>query len=921
MTVSSQRSVFDAQNRTDRFNLLSILPLTTDPVIDGMRVPIDFRIDIEVSGWLAYYHYTNRSSNTNNVLPHIQERLAQCNVDFYYSMRDSSFSPINAAREFLDAYGTSSNNDVSSNDNKTMYPDGSLLDDLQEILDQSTKEQREAITRPNAVIGASASVTSSAIGYIASSLLIPQISSSSTAKYLNNKDIYPTFSRTVPTNQGDAKAMALFLEHLQITHVGILFINDAYGNDFHSDLVRELYDVNIIVFSYPYDNMSAEQSINQLATSQQKYVIAILNASTWQNVLKLAYEYNIIGQPDYFWLFGESSLQFGTSSFQLDRETESDYARALHGTAVLAITAQPYEPLDTARLDFSDDKVLQQLYISQHDEPEIFTNYTFPKTDRSIYRYFTYDAVVAMMLAVCESSIDYDNDTASGRKIYEQLLRTKFLGVSGSVSFDPATGTRETADILYGVWNIQFPDELISNGTYKVLPTLTTVINLTNSASQVETLAPLYFASNTTVPPPPLPPAIIDMNLIPSAIRAFCLSLGGLVIVMSMWWILWTYINRDKDVVKASQPIFLCQICIGTIIIASAVVPMSMQEPVSELGLDISCMATPWLISVGFVTAFSALFTKTWRLNKLFKNSRNLRRVVIRPRHVVLPFVILMILNIAVMLAWTVEAPLVWHRQLLDSYDKFGRSIESIGKCTPSENQHSVIYLSLIVVINISVLLFATYQAYVARNLPSEYSESTYITIAMGSLLEVFVLGIPLLFLASSDPSTNFSIRSILVVVTCLSVLLPIFLPKFVQRNMNKRYHDAVVATTGSAPVQSRVKITMGVTAESGGKHGATSNSYEQSNHVTDAPQNRELKPGLSAVRRNQDYFKEQHAAKLQKTASNNIIGSWNSFKPKASSSAESRHDGTLPSNRDENIPSSNTISSHTVFFDVNESP
>ena len=162
----------------------------------------------------------------------------------------------------------------------------------------------------------------------------------------------------------------------------------------------------------------------------------------------------------------------------------------------------------------------------------------------------------------------------------------------------------------------------------------------------------------------------------------------------------------------------------------------------------------------------------------------------------------------------------------------------------------------------------------------------------MGSLLEVFVLGIPVLFLASSDPSTNFLIRSILVAVTSLSVLLPIFLPKYVQRNVNKRYHDAVVATTGFAPGRSRVNITMGVNVESADNHGV-SNSNEQSSDDTNASHHRILAPGLSTVRRNTNYFKEQQTAQLQKVTSNNALGSWNSFKPKGSSSTESRQSDT----------------------------
>ena len=892
--------------RDDRFHLSSILALTTNPVSDGTRAPIDFRIDIEASGWLAYYHYTNRSSNVHGVLPDVHERLAACNVNFDYSMRDSKFSPLNAAREFWDAYLGSDVSFTNNNSNTTSI----------------------AMSRPDAVIGASVSITSSAIGYMTSSLFIPQISGSSTATYLSNRDVYRTFSRTVPTNQGDVKALAWFLQNLQITHVGVLFINDGYGNDFHSDLVHELQVANIIVYSHPYENFSLEQSIDRLAASQVKYIIALLSPVTWRQVLRLAYQRNIIGQPDYFWIFGESSLQFSTATFQLDSTLDSDIASALHGSAVVAITTAPYQPLDDARVSFSGDKPMQQLYISQHLEPEIFENYTFPKTAPSIYRYFTYDAVVAMMLAVCESSTDLDDDddyNNSGSLIHEQLMRTEFQGVSGYVSFDPSTGTRRTVDLRYGVWNIQFPNELISNKSYQVLSTLISVIKFTNSESQVETLAPLYFASNTTVPPLSLPPVVVDMNLIPTSILAFCYSFGGLVIIMSIWWMLWTYSNREKDVVKASQPIFLCQICIGTLIIASAIVPMSMQEPVSERGLNISCMATPWLISVGFVTAFSALFTKTWRLNKLFKNSRNLRRVVIRPRHVILPFAILMTLNIAILLAWSLDAPLVWKRQPLASFDVFGRSVESVGKCVPNEIPHTNIYLSLIVAINISVLIFANYQAYIGRNLPSEYSETTYIIIAMGSLLELFVLGIPLLFFTSSDPSTVFVIRSILVAVTSISLLLPIFLPKYIQRNVNKRYHDAMVATTGSAPVQSRVKVSMGVVSKysSDGKF-KSSYSIDQPSDDVNASSITILAPGKSTIRRNTEYFKEHQAGIVEKNVSHSnhhMFESLKVFKPKTPSINESNGSPnvSLTSDADRNFTSTKTTSSYTVMMEERE--
>jgi 7 transmembrane sweet-taste receptor of 3 GCPR/Receptor family ligand binding region len=873
-----------------RCQLLTLLPQTVDPVPPStQRIPVDFRIHIEASAWLAWYHYTTLISNFKNdttaataiVLPELRERWLACDVDFDVSMRDSRFSALNAAKELLDAYLQP----------KMTYPEGSFLDQLQEILGES----QPIVDLPDALIGSASSTVSSSINFIASAYDIPQISSSSTASYLDQKDVYPLFSRTVPTNRGDAQAMAVyFSEYLNASHVGVLFINDVYGNSFHSDLVMELKQRSIIVHSEPYDDDNTiETTIQRLADSKFHYIVALLNPRTWQSILRTALQFEIIGRPDYFWMFGESSLTFVDPSFQLRRDTEADLALALHGSAVLSATETPYAPLDQALLEFSQSEALQQFFIESHVDPDIFLNYTFVPPGRSLYQYLTYDAVVAMMLAVCEVP-RVDGNKTTGRAIYAQLLQTEFVGVSGHVSFDPITGTRKSEDILYGVRNVRFPNA--TPEAYLVDPTLTALINLTGEAS-LEFVAPFYYASNSSTPPPPLAPVQVDMNLIPTGMRAFCLSLSALVMCVSVGFGTWTYYHRDKDVVKASQPIFLVQICVGTFIIASSVIPTSLQEPLSNRGLDIACMSAPWLVSIGFVTAFSALFSKTWRLNKLFLYSRNLRRIVVKPRDVALPFVILMTINIGVLLAWTLDAPLVWERDYdSESTDAFGRSMASIGHCEPSDPRSSTVYLSLIVVINISVLLFANYQAYLARNLPTEFSESTYITVAMGLLLEVCILGIPLLFLASGDPTVSLLIRTILATASGLAILLPIFLPKYIQRNVNRRYDKAVLERTGVAPTKSKIVISMW-------------------NGNNSSPENPGLDPlaeenlgviGATKIRRNDEYFKERRIS-LNAKAGNMRRSSANSDRRRSTLTSDRTSSSWNPS-----LPSSNPRSSQS---------
>ena len=134
-----------------------------------------------------------------------------------------------------------------------------------------------------------------------------------------------------------------------------------------------------------------------------------------------------------------------------------------------------------------------------------------------------------------------------------------------------------------------------------------------------------------------------------------------------------------------------------------------------------------------------------------------------------------------------------------------------------------------------------------SRNLPSEFSESTYIAIAMGSLLEVAVIGIPLTFVDSSDPSIRYILRSILAIASSLSLLVPIFLPKYFQRNVNRRYHDAVVAATGAAPARTKVTVTVG-SFDIG-------HPMENQNDIHDEDV---LAPGTVKVRRNTAYIKEK---------------------------------------------------------------
>lgn len=148
-----------------------------------------------------------------------------------------------------------------------------------------------------------------------------------------------------------------------------------------------------------------------------------------------------------------------------------------------------------------------------------------------------------------------------------------------------------------------------------------------------------------------------------------------------------------------------------------------------------------------------------------------------KAKDVMLPFAILFIANFTVLLAWTLVAPLRWTRVVVPNYDEFGRSIESYGTCFASNESSSArnAFLVVLGVFNFVAVVLANYQCFLSRTVPSDFNESYHITLSMLSILEGFLLGIPLLFLCARKPTAQYVVSSILIFLLCMAILVPTF--------------------------------------------------------------------------------------------------------------------------------------------------
>lgn len=169
------------------------------------------------------------------------------------------------------------------------------------------------------------------------------------------------------------------------------------------------------------------------------------------------------------------------------------------------------------------------------------------------------------------------------------------------------------------------------------------------------------------------------------------------------------------------------------------------------------------------------------------------------------PFAILFTLNFGLLLAWTLVDPLRFERIKVDDNNPFS---DTYGTCR-FEHQETVGFAVAILLVDFFSILIACVQAYRAREIGDEFSESHWVAITMVSWFQVFVVGIPVMVLVQEQPTAAYFLKTSIIFIVCMSLLLFIFVPKvLIQRrnvsirgsNIARKRNQGSSAPTGSQP-------------------------------------------------------------------------------------------------------------------------
>lgn len=488
-----------------------------------------------------------------------------------------------------------------------------------------------------------------------------------------------------------------------------------------------------------------------------------------------AYRQGIAGTGKHNWIFAKNVFE---AIKQRTFERNSPLHLALRGTAKLTeVGGMPgmegYDKFIEQWKSLNNPEDVQYVMSKQPtypDEPvfeRVYMDDTAFESAKNMAP-FLYDATIALGLAAC--SVTQGEDFFDGKSHYDAFKRMRFTGATGDLFFEQDTGSRDPNSALFQMFNYAESPE--SEGSDEVSFVDDTTALFQNGEWIID--EPFVYNDGTTVIRPDLPDVSVDYKYIGTGLRAAGLVLCALVMLQAIGFALFTKTNQASRVVKASQPVFLYIICLGTLIMSAAIIPLSIDDEIASVsGCSIACQSVPWLICNGFSIAFASILSKTLRINKIFHNP-SIKRIKITARDVAKPIFASLALNVLVLSLWTGLSPLYWSREVT-AVDEFNRAVTTNGFCT---SEGFLPYVITLVIGNVGLLALALYQVYNARSLSTEFAESEYIFKALFISVLVCFVGIPVMIIVEGEPKAYFFLLSSIIFVLCSALLLFMFVPK-----------------------------------------------------------------------------------------------------------------------------------------------
>jgi len=164
----------------------------------------------------------------------------------------------------------------------------------------------------------------------------------------------------------------------------------------------------------------------------------------------------------------------------------------------------------------------------------------------------------------------------------------------------------------------------------------------------------------------------------------------------------------------------------------------------------------------------------------------------------------------------------------------------SYGSCQVEDTGAGLTTPILFGLLNLIILFGANVQAFRARGISDEFSESKYIAIALASILQAIIIGVPVAVMTAAEPDVFSVIVSCFAFIVAMSLSLLIFVPKVLlarkrakekQAKKQQGNHRSISATSTEVE-ESGIRIIHAPTSKRFVKHEVAKTNESQSSQM-----------------------------------------------------------------------------------------
>lgn len=238
----------------------------------------------------------------------------------------------------------------------------------------------------------------------------------------------------------------------------------------------------------------------------------------------------------------------------------------------------------------------------------------------------------------------------------------------------------------------------------------------------------------------------------------FCclLCLGTLAVLI---W------NRRKKVIRYSTASFCMIMISGCALGATSAIPFAYVN-------NVSCALRPTLLMLAFTMTYVPLILKTYRVFRLFHNGK-ITLVNISDSQLTKVFLGFVVIDVVIIACWLGISDA---QPIPTMTVHSGKQRSSQMTC---ESEYNTIIMTTVAVYKSCILVVGIFFAYLTRNVPSLFNESTHIAQVFKSLVLAVVVGVTIITFIVDQPAVIYAIETLVMCFVSLATALQLFLPKF----------------------------------------------------------------------------------------------------------------------------------------------